>query len=125
MATTTDASPVAKTPATHQRGITATSNATVVDRTTELSDEMLGSDVDLQPSIARPFSWPQQNEVQSPSMVLADSQQLRLLERLRAAGKQPVTIGELRGGGIDFPAAVISELDSTGTRSSGSTSMAG
>ena len=58
MATTADASPVAKTPATHQRGIPATSNATVVDRTTELSDEMLGSDVDLQPSIARPFSWP-------------------------------------------------------------------
>ena len=55
MATNTDASSVAKTPATHQRGIPATSSATVVDRTTELSDEMLGSDVDLRPSIARPF----------------------------------------------------------------------
>jgi hypothetical protein len=111
MAPTTDASPVATTLATHQSGIPATSNATVVDRTTELSDEMLGSDVDLQPPIARPFSWPPQNEVTSCSMVLVDSQQLRLLERLRAAGKQPVTIGELRGGGIDFPAVVISELE--------------
>jgi len=94
----------------HKPGIPATSNARAVDRTTELSDEMLGSDVDLQPSIARPFSWPEQNEVTSSSMLLADSQQLRLLERLRAAGKQPMTIGELRGGGIDFPAVVISEL---------------
>jgi hypothetical protein len=49
MTTTTDASPVAKTRATHQRGIPATGTATVVDRTTELSDEMLGFDVDLQP----------------------------------------------------------------------------
>jgi hypothetical protein len=55
MATTTDASPVAKTPATHQRGIPAAGGATVVDRTAELSDEMLGSDVDLQPSGAKPF----------------------------------------------------------------------
>ena len=44
-------------------------------------------------------------------MALADSQQLRMVERPRAAGKHPVTIGELRGGGIDFPAAVISELE--------------
>jgi hypothetical protein len=44
-------------------------------------------------------------------MALADSQQLRMVERLRAAGKQPVTIGELRGDGIDFPAVVISELE--------------
>jgi hypothetical protein len=101
MTTTTDASPVSKTPATQQRGIPATAIATVVDR--KLPDEMLGSDVD--------FSWPQQNEVTSSSMALADSQQLRMVERLRAAGKQPVTIGELRGGGIDFPAVVISELE--------------
>jgi hypothetical protein len=79
--------------------------------TAELSDEMLGSDVDLQPSIARPFSWPGQDEATSSSMALADSQQLRMVERLRAAGKQPVTLGELRGGGIDFPAVVISELE--------------
>jgi hypothetical protein len=112
MATTTDASPVAKTPATHnQRGVPATSNAKVVERTAELSDEMLGSDVDLQPPIARSFYWLRQNEVASSSMALADSQQLRMVERLRAAGKQPVTIGELRGGGIDFPAVVISELE--------------
>jgi hypothetical protein len=81
MTTTTDASPVSKTPATQQRGIPATAIATVVDR--KLPDEMLGSDVD--------FSWPQQNEVTSSSMALADSQQLRMVERLRAAGKQPVT----------------------------------
>ena len=111
MATTTDANLIAKTPATHQCGIPATGSATVVGRTTELSDEMLGSDVDFRPSIARPFSWPQQNEVTSSSMALADSQQLRMVERLRAAGMRPVTIGELRGGGIGFPAVVISELE--------------
>jgi len=44
-------------------------------------------------------------------MALADSQQLRMVERLRAARKQPVTIGELPGDGIDFPAVVISELE--------------
>jgi hypothetical protein len=44
-------------------------------------------------------------------MALADIQQLRMLERLRGAGTQPVTLGELRGGGIDFPAVVISELE--------------
>ena len=43
MATTTIARPVAKTPATDQRGIPATRRATVVYRTTELSDEVLES----------------------------------------------------------------------------------
>ena len=31
-------------------------------------------------------------------------------ERLRQAGEQPVAFAELRAGGIDFPAAVVSEL---------------
>lgn len=44
-------------------------------------------------------------------MALIETQQLRLLERLRAAGEQPVTIDELRGDGIDFPAVVIGELE--------------
>ena len=44
-------------------------------------------------------------------MALADTQQLRMLERLRSAGTRPVTLGELRGGGIDFPAVVVSELE--------------
>jgi hypothetical protein len=44
-------------------------------------------------------------------MALAETQQLRMLERLRSAGKQPLTLGELRAGGIDFPAVVISELE--------------
>ena len=39
-----------------------------------------------------------------------DTQQERLLERLRQAGEQPVAFAELRAGGIDFPAAVVSEL---------------
>jgi hypothetical protein len=43
MATTTIASPVVKTPATNQRGIPATRRAMVVDRTAELSDEVLES----------------------------------------------------------------------------------
>ena len=47
-------------------------------------------------------------------MALAETQQLRLLERLRSAGEQPVTLGELRAGGIDFPAVVLSELEING-----------
>jgi hypothetical protein len=44
-------------------------------------------------------------------MALAETHQLRMLQRLRSAGKQPVTLGERRAGGIDFPAVVISELE--------------
>lgn len=47
-------------------------------------------------------------------MTLADAQQQRMLERLRTAGAQPVTLDELRAGGIDFPAAVLSELELNG-----------
>jgi hypothetical protein len=47
-------------------------------------------------------------------MALAEPQQLRMLERLRRAGKQPVTLGELRAGGIHFPAVVIGELELNG-----------
>jgi hypothetical protein len=44
-------------------------------------------------------------------MTLADSQQQRLLERLRQAGNRPVAFAELHADGIDFPAAVVSELE--------------
>jgi hypothetical protein len=44
-------------------------------------------------------------------MALAETQQLRLLERLRQAGEQSVTLDELRAGGIHFPAVVIGELE--------------
>jgi hypothetical protein len=44
-------------------------------------------------------------------MTLADVQQQRLLERLREAGDQPVAFAELHAAGVDFPAAVISELE--------------
>jgi len=54
---------------------------------------------------------PQGNEATIRSRALADTQQLRMLERLRSAGTRPVTLGELRGGGIDFPAVVVSELE--------------
>jgi hypothetical protein len=47
-------------------------------------------------------------------MTLADAQQQRLLERLRQAGDQPVASAELHADGIDFPAAVISELELNG-----------
>jgi hypothetical protein len=47
-------------------------------------------------------------------MPLADAQQQRLLERLRRAGDQPVAFAELHAGGIDFPAAVVSELELNG-----------
>jgi hypothetical protein len=44
-------------------------------------------------------------------MTLADAQQQRLLARLREAGEQPVGFAELHAGGIDFPAAAVSELE--------------
>jgi hypothetical protein len=44
-------------------------------------------------------------------MTFADTQQERLLERLRQASGQPVAFTELRAAGIDFPAAVVSELE--------------
>lgn len=47
-------------------------------------------------------------------MALAETQQLRMLERLRSAGQQPVTLDQLRAGGIDFPAGVIGELELNG-----------
>jgi hypothetical protein len=47
-------------------------------------------------------------------MILLDVQQQRLLERLRQAGDQPVAFAELHAGGIDFPAAVVSELELSG-----------
>ena len=50
----------------------------------------------------------------SLSMALAETQQLRMLERLRSAGQQPVTLDQLRAGGIDFPAVVIGELELNG-----------
>jgi hypothetical protein len=47
-------------------------------------------------------------------MAPIETQQLRMLEQLRQAGKQPVTLGQLRAGGIDFPAVVIGELELNG-----------
>jgi hypothetical protein len=47
-------------------------------------------------------------------MALAETQQLRMLERLCSAGNQPVTLDQLRAGGIDFPAVVIGELELNG-----------
>jgi hypothetical protein len=47
-------------------------------------------------------------------MALTEIQQLRMLERLRSAGEQPVTLDQLRAGGIDFPAVVIGELELNG-----------
>ena len=47
-------------------------------------------------------------------MTIVETQQLRMLERLRSAGQQPVTLDQLRAGGIDFPAVVIGELELNG-----------
>ena len=40
-----------------------------------------------------------------------DAQQQRMLERLRAARGEPLALEELKASGIDFPAAVLSELE--------------
>jgi hypothetical protein len=47
-------------------------------------------------------------------MTLGDAQQQRLLVRLREAGDQPVAFAELHAAGVDFPAAVASELELNG-----------
>ena len=47
-------------------------------------------------------------------MMPADTQQHRLLERLRQAGEQPVAFAELHADGINCPAAVVSELELSG-----------
>jgi hypothetical protein len=48
------------------------------------------------------------------SMPPIETQQLRMLENLRQAGTQPMTLDQLRAGGIDFPAVVIGELELNG-----------
>jgi hypothetical protein len=48
------------------------------------------------------------------SMPPTETQQMRMLEHLRQAGKQPMTLDQLRAGGIDFPAVVIGELELNG-----------
>jgi hypothetical protein len=47
-------------------------------------------------------------------MAPIETQQLRMLEQLRRAGTQPMTLDQLRAGGIDFPAVVIGELELNG-----------
>ena len=63
-------------------------------------------------------SWlerPQQSKSpQSSHVALTETQQLRMLERLRSAGEQPVTLEELRAAGVAFPAVVLSELEING-----------
>jgi hypothetical protein len=49
-----------------------------------------------------------------PSTSRGDTQQQRLIERLREAGGRPVTFADLKAGGIDFPAAVAGELELAG-----------
>jgi hypothetical protein len=43
-----------------------------------------------------------------------EAQQLRMLEHLWQAGTQPMTLDQLRAGGIDFPAVVIGERELNG-----------
>jgi hypothetical protein len=47
-------------------------------------------------------------------MAPTETQQLRMLEQLRQAGGQPMTLEQLRAGGIDFPAVVVGELELNG-----------
>lgn len=49
----------------------------------------------------------------STRLILVDTQQQRLLARLRGTDV-PVTLAELRASGIHFPAAVVSELQLSG-----------
>ena len=47
-------------------------------------------------------------------MAPIETQQLRMLEQLRQAGRHAITLDQLRAGGIDFPAVVIGELELNG-----------
>ena len=47
-------------------------------------------------------------------MTLVESEHRLALERLRSAGEQPVSLAALRASGLDFPGAVISELELNG-----------
>jgi hypothetical protein len=47
-------------------------------------------------------------------MLVPDTQQERLLDRLRQAGEDPVAFSELRASGVDFPAAIMAELEMSG-----------
>jgi hypothetical protein len=46
--------------------------------------------------------------------MLDDTQQQRLLARLRQAGDEPVPFAELHAIGVDFPATIVSELELSG-----------
>jgi hypothetical protein len=50
----------------------------------------------------------------APMIAVRDAQQERMLERLRQAGRQPVSFAELRARGIEFPAVVLTELELSG-----------
>jgi hypothetical protein len=52
--------------------------------------------------------------VSTSSTARGDTQQQRLLERLRSARPEPVSFADLRAGGVDFPAAIVSELELSG-----------
>lgn len=45
---------------------------------------------------------------------MVESEHRLALERLRGAGGEPVSLAALRAAGLDFPAAVISELELNG-----------
>jgi hypothetical protein len=47
-------------------------------------------------------------------VTLVETQHRLALEQLRRAGEQPVSLAALRAAGLDFPAAVISELELNG-----------
>ena len=47
-------------------------------------------------------------------MTRVESQHRLALERLRSARGEPVSLAALRAAGVDFPAAVISELELNG-----------
>ena len=65
------------------------------------------------PSITTPCAAP--GRMGRGIMAIAtETQQLLMLERLRSAGTQPVTLDQFRAGGIDFPAVVIGELELNG-----------
>ena len=46
--------------------------------------------------------------------MIPDLQQQRLLARLSQAGSDPVAFSELRASGVDFPAAIMAELELSG-----------
>ena len=76
------------------------------------------NDFELSTGVRRRTGWrhrlPMGGADEFDGMTLVESRRRLALERLRSGGEEPVSLAALRAAGLDFPAAVISELELNG-----------